>query len=274
MTFRPYTLSSLLVSFLIDASLDDTASTLSDQTSEGSIRVFLGTQSSSIPPGWRKETAKVTSTPHRKLVNEEDSTGSASFDMPSPACSPVAPQQENSHDFPSCDTDPSASSPLKPASSLHNTFLVELRNQGVKGAVLDVFVRASSPASQPSPSPKAPLLSRVDHLSIPASPAAHAVANSARLLLVDTNKSSASLSESVKPARREERPHLLPMCSVRSPTQSNIRVLRLTNLPWSITCHGLIQWLDNGIDKALMPLQTQIVSVHILCDRYSFLRLS
>lgn len=247
---------------------------MSDQTSNGSIRVFLGTQSSSIPPGWRRQTAKVTSTPQRKVMNEDHSTGSVSIDMPSPACSPVAPQQENSHDFLSSDTDLSASSPMKPASSLQNTFLVELRNQDVKGAVLDAFVRASSPASQPSPSPKVPLSSRASQLSGLAFPAAHAVDDYTGLLPADTSKSSAGLTGPVKPARREERPHLLPMCPVRSPTQSNIRVLRLTNLPWSITCYDLIQCLDNGIDKALIPLQTQIVSVHILCDRYSFLRLS
>lgn len=154
--------------------------------------------------------------------------------------------------------------------STSKTFLVEVKEKDTKKAVFDAFVRSSSPASEPYPTPKLHASKHSDNLPS-STDASSEYSNS--LPAFDRSGGFSSLPAPSHPARREERPHLLPMCPLRSPSFSSIRVLKLTNLPWSITVDGLVEWLGTKAESVLIPTHIQIVSVHILCDRYfSFFR--
>jgi hypothetical protein len=179
---------------------------------------------------------------------------SPSIDLASPQCSPLSLVAETSQDSP----------PSK-------TYLVEIKKNDTKKAVLDAFIRASSPVSEPSPTPKitdsivtglsrSPDISGSMDSSFPSHP--KQVASFLAL---------PSAPSPHQPTRREEKPHLLPMCPRPVPTLSNVKVLKLTNLPWSVNSEDLIQWLGNDVKKALIPVESQVIGVHILCDRYSFL---
>lgn len=63
-------------------------------------------------------------------------------------------------------------------------------------------------------------------------------------------------------------PSLYPATAADSRPLHKTVVLRLTNVPWTVTVTELTKWMGLEFSKAVLPSTVQIVSVHICCDRY------
>lgn len=182
-------------------------------------------------------------------------------------------------DFPSSNLASPECSPLSISAEISQDSLPsKIRLSGIeendeKEAVLEPVISAQSPTSEPSPTPK---ITASTPTGFSISPDTSGSSTS----FMDSSfpnhpKHAASIlllppapSHQQQPRRREEKPHVLPMSHRLSPTLSNVKVLKITNLPWSITSEDLLQWLGNDVKNSLIPIDNQIVSVHILCDRY------
>lgn len=93
-----------------------------------------------------------------------------------------------------------------------------------------------------------------DCISAPASPAAKSVTD------------PVVISETAE--RPYERAILFPASGRPSPLLKTT-ILKLSNLPFEITVDELLDWLGEDIKQALPDSALQIVSVHILCQRFT-----
>lgn len=205
-------------------------------------------------------------------TSSEGGTNSEDVHLASLACSPISPAGEASQAALSSYADVSRSPDTPGQSSNRHSSTVFQENIN-RDSVTEPSVQPSSPMSQPSPTPKphksgsnppVKMLSSTDVPEMASSPEGTAPKDGATRTLTSVGSA----------IRKQEKPHLLPMRPLRLPTSSSTRVLKISNLPWSITCQALIEWLGENLQKALPPVGFQVISVHILCDRYIFCFLS
>jgi hypothetical protein len=62
--------------------------------------------------------------------------------------------------------------------------------------------------------------------------------------------------------------NLFPAASTCANVASKTTVLKITNIPWTLTNAQLVRWFGSALEKSMLPPEIQIMSIHICCDRY------
>lgn len=188
--------------------------------------------------------------------------------LPSPGCSPLSLGPETIHHSSSDNSNDTVDTCSSAAPGAPFQQMKEISKEDPVSS--DATVRSSSPDTEPSPTPKLLSSKFLGLLTAPDTSGSSeefdtSVRKLPRAIAIDRLEQYPSQRQ---PVRRVEKPHLLPMCPLHRTAQYNIRVLKLTNLPWSITVDDLVRWLGKDVEQALISVSAQPVSVHILCDRY------
>jgi len=64
--------------------------------------------------------------------------------------------------------------------------------------------------------------------------------------------------------------NFFPAAAACANAASKTTVLKITNIPWTLTNAQLVRWFGSALEKSMLPPEIQIMSVHICCDRYVF----
>lgn len=265
----------------------------SDRSTGSSVRFLVATPVKDIPSEWQRS-LPLTSTPilHSRTMPSQlvcpditQSTGAIAAAAESAAQAP--------HGL-SSSTHTSATRPAKrtcraiaaPEGALNSSTMMLLRSPTSKdGIKLFKQINGSGkavlyPFHQADDGSKKAILTLLTTDSAPRQPSAAQAADTP----AETHRTAADVLQAIQisqpaaivPQKRKLSiiPHKLPYAAVAAikpipqPDYTKPTILRLTNVPWTITVDELIEWL--GIEIHMLPYSVQIISVHILCDRSVF----
>ena len=264
----------------------------SDRSTGSSVRFLVATPVKDIPSEW-KRLLPLTSTPRLHTQTIPPPIMRHDITKSTGATAPQSAAGLNSLDT-TCSTGVSAPRPAKrtriaiaaPEGTLTSPTMMLLRSPTSKdGIKLFKQINGSGkavlyPFHQADDGSKKAILTLLTTDSAPRQPSAAQAADTP----AETHRTAADVLQAIQisqpagivPQKRKLSiiPHKLPYAAVAAikpipqPDYTKPTILRLTNVPWTITVDELIEWL--GIENHMLPYSVQIISVHILCDRSVF----